>query len=185
MHETSVNMIGQGAFGKGIRKMFDVTGQKLRLAADEELDAICRHEISVKNAVYRFVNQNKVLERGQMERLLSAEKASYGKRLLILGILQHYEWDNEKAEEYLASKSAIVRYHVLLYRYEREKRAWAGLEKMLLDSSRRIRENAAYILVKRKGMDVTSYYHTRFHTVHSVCIMVLWKAGRRLRGNVF
>ncbi|MDE7417074.1 MAG: hypothetical protein K2N44_12400 [Lachnospiraceae bacterium] len=139
-------------------QMEHVIGQKLRLAADEELDAICHYEISVKNAVYRFVNQNKVLERGQMERLLSAEKASYGKRLLILGILQHHVWDSEKAEEYLASKSAIVRYYVLLYRYEREKSAWAGLEKMLLDSSKRIRENAAYIFVKRKGMNVTSYY---------------------------
>lgn len=146
--------------------------QKLRMAADEELDGICRYEISVRNAVYRFVNQNKVLERGQMERLLSAEKAGYGKRLLILGIFQHYGWDGEKAEEYLASKSAIVRYHVLLYRYEREKSAWAGLEKMLLDSSKRIRENAAYILVKRKGMDVASYYlqELKYHVSKTVLL---------------
>ena len=131
---------------------------KFCVAADEELDVVCHYEISVKNAIYRFVNQNKVLEREQMERLLSAEKAGYGKRLLILGIFQHYGCDGEKIEEYLASKSAIVRYHALLYRYEKEKRAWAGLEKMLLDTSKRIRENTAYILVKRKGMDVTSYY---------------------------
>lgn len=126
--------------------------------ADQELDAVCRYEIAVKNAVYRLVNQNRVLGREQMERLLLAEKTGYGKRLLILGIFRHYGYDGGKTEEYLTSKNAIVRYHALLYRYEREKDAWSGLERMLLDPSKRIRENAAFILVKRKNMDVVSYY---------------------------
>lgn len=53
--------------------------KELRRAADKELDAVCRYEITVKNAVYRLVNQNRVLAREQLERLLLAEKAGYGK----------------------------------------------------------------------------------------------------------
>lgn len=130
----------------------------LRSAQYQELHAICRCEAAIKNAFYRFVNQHRVLELEQMERLLATEKTGYGKRMLILGIMGHYDCDREKLEKYLASKSPVVRYHALLYRYEREKDAWAGLERMLLDASRRIRENAAYILVKCRAMDVVSYY---------------------------
>jgi len=139
-------------------QMEHVMEKRLRLTINEELDAICRYEISVRNAIYRFVNQNQVLAREQMERLLVTEKTGYGKQLLVLGIFQHYGCDGEKIEKYLASKSSVVRYHALLYRYEKEKDAWTGLETMLLDTSKRIRENAAYILVKRKSMNVTAYY---------------------------
>lgn len=135
-----------------------VIGQKFCTAGLEELRAVFRCDSFVQNAICRFVNRNKVLEQDQMERLLSLEKAGYGKKLLILGIFRHYGYNREKLEEYLASKSAIVRYHALLYRFEQEQNAWEGLDKMLLDPSKRIREYAAYILAKYQNVDIIEYY---------------------------
>lgn len=44
------------------------------------------------------------------------------------------------------------------YRYERLKKGWPGLERMLLDKSRGIREYAAYILERHGGCDIRGYY---------------------------
>lgn len=132
--------------------------QNLCQMTEEEIDKIHFYEPVVKNSVYRFINRHKTLARNQMERLLQLEKTGYGKRLLLSGIFHHYGYDREKAKEYLASKSAEVRYYTLIYRYETEQDAWDGMENMLLDPSKRIREYAVYILRKRKGLDVTAYY---------------------------
>lgn len=132
--------------------------QKLQTAPDETLDEIHNYEIQIKNAVYRFINRNPVLERKQMERLLASERTGYGKMLLILAIFNHEHYDPLLAEKYLGSKSAVVRYHTLVYRYEQEHGAWPGLQAMLLDPSRRIRDYAAYILEKRTDMDVRAFY---------------------------
>lgn len=132
--------------------------QKLQSAPNEALDEIHNYEIQIKNAVYRFINRNPVLKRERMERLLASERTGYGKMLLILAIFNHVHYDPLLAEQYLHSKSAVVRYHTLVYRYEQEHDAWPGLQAMLLDPSVRIRDYAAYILKKRVNMDVRAFY---------------------------
>lgn len=162
------------------QQMESVVGEKFRQMTDAEIDGIHKDEISVRNAVYRFVNRNRVLERNRMERLLSLEKTGYGKMLLVLGIFRHYGYDRAKAEEYLASKSAMVRYYTLLYRYEVEQDAWAGMEGLLLDKSRRIRENVCYILVKRRRMDVAAYYLRELERqVSAVALLGVGETGTR------
>lgn len=132
--------------------------QKLQSAPNETLDEIHHYEIRIKNAVYRFINQNLVLQRTQIERLLASERTGYGQMLLILAIFRHEHYDTALAEKYLCSKSAVVRYHTLVYRYEQEHGAWTGLQTMLSDPSRRIRDYAAYILEKHTDMDVRAFY---------------------------
>ena len=132
--------------------------QKLQAAPNEVIDEIPSYEIQIRNAVYRFINGNHVLEREQMERLMASERTGYGQMLLILGIFRHYGYDSLWAETYLHTKSAVVRYHTLIYRYEQEHHAWEGLQKMLMDPSRRIRDYAAYILEKCTDMDVAAFY---------------------------
>lgn len=44
------------------------------------------------------------------------------------------------------------------YRYEQLKTGWQGLDRMLLDRSRGIREYAAYILERHGGCDIRGYY---------------------------
>lgn len=132
--------------------------QKLQSAPEGTLDEIHRYEIQIKNAVYRFINCYPVLKREQMERLLVQERTGYGQTLLILAIFRHYGYDSIAAEKYLHAKSAVVRYHTLVYRYEQERDVWNGLQEMLLDESRRVRDYAGYILEKHTDMDITAFY---------------------------
>lgn len=134
--------------------------QKLQTQHDETLDQIPSYEIGIKNAVYRFMNGNPVLNREQMERLLARERTGYGQKLLILGIFHHYGYDKGKAVQYLHAKSAVVRYYMLVFRYEQEYGAWDGLCEMLTDPSRRIRDYAAYILNKHTDINVIAFYRS-------------------------
>lgn len=114
--------------------------------------------VNVKNAVYRLLAKNKLLSLARMERLLSAERTGYGKGLLLEGIFSHYGYDRERVEGYLASRNTLVRHRALWFRYGHEKSAWEGLERMLLDRSRRIRRDAAFILQKHTDMGILDYY---------------------------
>ena len=132
--------------------------QKFETAPDKVFDEIHDYEIQIRNAVYRFINSNHVLTREPMERLMASERTGYGQMLLILGIFRHYGYDSVWAGKYLHAKSAVVRYHTLICRYEQEHHAWEGLQEMLLDSSVRIRYYAAYILEKCTNIDITAFY---------------------------
>ncbi len=132
--------------------------QKFQTLPYETLDSIHTYEIQIKNAIYRFINRNQVLDRERMERLLAAERTGYGQMLLILAIFRHCGYDSLYAEKYLHAKSAVVRYHTLVFRYEKEHVAWDGLQTMLLDPSRRIRDYAGYILKKCTDIDILSFY---------------------------
>ena len=135
--------------------------QKFSCISKDVLESIHKFDINVKNAIYRFANLNKVLEREQMECLLALEKTGYGKMLLISGIFRQHGYEQERLRCYLSSSSAIVRYHALLYRYEVEKNVWPELERMLLDKSKKVREYAGFLLVKHRGMDLLKYYLER------------------------
>lgn len=132
--------------------------QKFESAPNEGLDEIHNYEIQIRNAVYRFINGHHVLTREQMERLLAFERTGYGQTLLILGIFRRYDYDSLWVENNLHAKSTVVRYHTLVCRYEQEHHAWEGLQKMLLDSSRKIRDYTAYILEKHTDVNVIAFY---------------------------
>lgn len=132
--------------------------RQLQVLQNETLAQIPHYEIWIKNAIYRFINDNLILNREQMERLLTLERTGYGQMLLILGIFRHFGYDSSRADQYLLAKSAVVRYHTLVYRYEQEHDIWNGLEAMLTDPSRRIRDYTAYILKKHTDIDVIAFY---------------------------
>lgn len=133
-----------------------------------ETDQVHTYDISIKNAIYRFVNRNPVLSLDAMETLLFREKQSYGKRLLILGILNHYNCDSEKMEIYLKNKSSIVRYETLVYRYYTvTKEPWASLTELLMDKIRKIRLEAGYILEKHQILNVLDHYKQQVNLLSS------------------
>lgn len=133
-------------------------------AANEDL--LC--DISVKKLLWLAENfriwrdeycaYNQVLNRDQMERLLTLEPTGYGQMLLILGIFKQHGYDRLQSEQYLRAKSAVVRYHTLVFRYEQEHSKWDGLDAMLLDPSRRVRDYAAYILKKHTDINIITFY---------------------------
>ncbi|MBS6396600.1 MAG: hypothetical protein KH452_05560 [Clostridiales bacterium] len=58
----------------------------------------------------------------------------------------------------MKNKSAVIRRRALEYKYEHIKGSWEGLEELLLDSSRGIREYAAYILSRHGDLNIREYY---------------------------
>lgn len=119
---------------------------------------IPRYEVSVKNSIYRFVNQNEILDLLQLEQLMTLEKSSFGKRMLVQTILRQQDCDETRICRYLQDKSSVTRYHAMEHYYGQRKDAWDGLEGMLLDKTRRVRDNAAFILRKHRAFDVLGYY---------------------------
>lgn len=125
------------------------------------VNEIHTYDVNIKNAIYRIISKNKILDEDSLKRLLALEKTGYGKTLLIRGILQHYECDEEQIQKYLQSKSPIVRYYALLYRYEKQNNIWYGIEDMLMDKSKRIRDYVSYILKKHSDFSIPDYYKKR------------------------
>ena len=127
-----------------------------------EIDHVHTYDVTIKNAIYRFVNRNPVLSLGAMETLLFREKQSYGKKMIILGIFKHYDCDSETMETYLKSKSSVVRYETLVYRYyTKVKEPWPDLTDLLMDKAKKIRLEASYILEKHKVLNVLEYYKNK------------------------
>lgn len=144
------------------------------------LNPIHTYDITVKNSIYRFANRNQVLELHQMEQLCSLEKNGYGKRLLILGIFKQFDCTDEILLRYLSDKSGIIRYHALDYCYTKRKSAWPGLEHMLMDKSKRIRDNVCFILKKHSDFDVLEYYKQQLQKQESViAILGIGENGSR------
>ena len=127
-----------------------------------EIDRVHTYDVTIKNAIYRFVNRNPVLSLGAMETLLFHENQSYGKKMIILGIFKHYDCDSETMETYLKSKSSVVRYETLVYRYyTKVKEPWPDLTDLLMDKAKKIRLEASYILEKHKVLNVLEYYKNK------------------------
>lgn len=122
------------------------------------LERLPYYGVNVKNAIYRLFRERKLLSLSVMEQLLFAEGTGYGKRLLLEGIFSHYGYEKERVEHYLASRSALVRYRALWFRYQNEGTVWEGLEEMLLDRSHKIRRDAGYLLQKHRNFKVLDYY---------------------------
>lgn len=148
--------------------------------SDCSLSSIPAYDINVKNSIYRFVNQNKVLTLSQMEQLCFLEKNGYGKRLLILGIFKHFTCTEAMIFHYLSDKSAIVRCHALEYYYAKRKDTWPELEQMLMDKSKKIRDNVCYILKRHSQFDILGYYKEQLQKQeHAVAILGIGENGSK------
>lgn len=131
------------------------------------------YEPSVRNAIYRTISSSKILEKETMQELMMAEKDSFGKRILIQGILRNYGCDDEQIKKYLEHKSTIVRQCALEYRYQKLHDAWQGIEELLLDKSKRIREYVSYILKKHRNFSILGFYLSRLETEINKTVPVL------------
>lgn len=130
---------------------------QVRLPKDD-LSMILNFDINNRNAVYLFLQRDQILSKERMEWLLAREKTGYGKKLLFIGITHFYDPDQADIERFLADKCTDIRYCALNYKYEKSKNSWNGLEKMLLDSSAKIRGMAGYILRRHDHFDVAAFY---------------------------
>ena len=144
------------------------------------MDEIHTYHISVKNEIYRIFSNYKILNADQMNRLIILEKTGYGKTLLIRSMLQNYPCSKDQMEQYLQSKNSIVRYYALVCRYEKQKEIWDGIEDMLMDKSKRIREYVSYLLKKHSDFSVLDYYKKQLEKhVTSTAVLGIGEHGNK------
>lgn len=115
-------------------------------------------EPAVRKALYEVLIRSGALTFQEMDVILQQEKQSCLKRILIKGIFAHPDCTVNRAECYLTDSSAVIRRRAVEFKYEHLKTCWPGLEKMLLDSSRGVREYAVYILERHCSFDIREYY---------------------------
>ncbi|MCM1063567.1 MAG: hypothetical protein NC420_03680 [Eubacterium sp.] len=129
-------------------------------SALKEIDAnrILGKEPAVRKVLYSALMRGGIFTLQEADTILKREKISCLKRILVRGILGMPDCTLDRAEDYLTDSSAVVRRMAVEYKYERLKTCWPGLEKMLTDSSRGIREYAVYILERHGSMDIRAYY---------------------------
>lgn len=129
-----------------------------RMLRDTDPREISIVEPTARRALYRIAVHGGLWNLEEMEACLGREKTCCLKSFLIREILSHPDCTLERAEHYLWDASSQVRRMAVEYRYERLKTGWQGLDRMLLDKSRCVREYAAYILEKQGGCHIREYY---------------------------
>lgn len=147
-----------------------------------QLNKIHTYEISVKNSIYRLVNRSPLLPLEAMEMLFQHEKQSYGKRMIIRGILYQYDCNFETIQKYLHDKSSVVRYEALVYWYHIKKNTPEDdLTNLLMDQSKRIRLEVSYILEKYNVLNVLDYYKNQL--AENVSVVAICGIGEHGKSN--
>lgn len=129
-----------------------------KVLPDIPLNNIRYFDYPIRKKIYKLSLEKKVWNLTDINYLLDQEKHSFCKQILIVGILQYYRCSEEQIKGYLKNKNSIVRRRALEYKYTVTKDYWDGLEKMLLDQSRGIRELAVYIIRQHSKINIVEFY---------------------------
>lgn len=114
-----------------------------------------------RKSLYRFLcrkNEPLVLELKDWDVLLAKEKNGYLRAIILQNIFINYSCPEELLEMYCKDSYSQVRRLALYEKYQRYQASWDGLEQVLLDPCRAIREFAVFLLKKYRNLDVTAYY---------------------------
>ena len=156
-----------------ITKIDYMIAQKIREQfCDLNIYEIHKYDFHVRKYLYYLLTNEKVVSKEQADQLLQREKDSNCKAILICAILDNYTSNFNEIDIYLEDKSAIVRRKALDRKYALLKKNWIGIEKLLLDKSRGVREIACYIIKKHTDLDVIKYYIEHLET-ENICFAIL------------
>lgn len=154
-----------------------------RALKETKPEQILRLDPAVRTSLYRITADAGLWNLPEMETYLELEKLSCLKRILIRRIFAHPDCTAEWAEHCLTDRSSQVRRMTVEFLYERRKDCWPGLEQMLLDKSRGVREYAAYILERCSSLDIRGYYLAHLkEDISGAAILGLSEYSRK--GNV-
>lgn len=166
---------------EAVEKLFHARMKELLTEMD--LSSILIKDFSARKSFYRMALRTGLMTLEQLDGCLKKEKDVCGQMILIRGILCHPDCTLERAEGYLQHKSVRIRRIAVEYKYEHLKNCWEGLEEMLLDSGRGVREYAAYILERHSNLDIREYYLSHLSGDHpEYAILGLSEYSRQ--GNV-
>lgn len=127
-------------------------------AGNISLEEILKFDFGVRKSIYRCLFAKPILELEQAEWLLKNEKHSFCQSLIAAGIFRHYNCPMEQVDRSLTHKNVFVRKKALEYKYKIIKNAWPGMEGLLLDSNRGIRDFAVFILERHQNFDTLGFY---------------------------
>lgn len=149
-------------------------------AAGITTEVVLGYEYGVRKSIYRFLLSRGILDMEMAEAFLDRERHSFCQALIISELLEHYPCSMEQIDRYLRHKSACVRRKALDYKYRLLEDSWPGLEYMLLDTCRGVRELAAFILERSSGFDVQGFYVSHLQDENpAVSIAGLGERGSR------
>ena len=121
-------------------------------------DSVKYYELNVRKTIYKLILEEPLLTLECVNRLLEREKSMALKAYIIGKILSLYGCSEEQVNFYLENKAAQVRYKALIYKYEKLKGTWEGVESFLLDLNSGIREYTCYIMRKHSRPDLVGFY---------------------------
>ena len=126
-----------------------------------------------------------MLNKEQIRELLHLEKNGNCQSAIICDVLQYNSCTLKELDEFMTHKSSVVRRRAMEYKYEKLKAAWQGLELMLLDKSKGIRDMASYIIQKHSAMSIAEFYQEHLHTEYRAnAVLGLGEQGNREEGKV-
>ncbi len=139
-----------------------IMGMLRALPCGERAQAVSKCCLRGRQGLYRTLFQNGKLSLEEAEAFLKWEKNASCQNQIMLFLLRSFPYDEERTERYLHDPCAVVRRRALECRYEHMKDAWDGLEEMLLDDNRGVREYAAWVLGRCRGLDAAAFYRECF-----------------------
>lgn len=111
-----------------------------------------------RKSFYRLLFTKQLLCIDEANLILEKEGNNYNKSIIINGILSFYKIPMEQVDLYMNNRSSLVRKKSIQYKYATVKNTWNGLDVMLLDNNRSIREFAAFIIKKHTTINLLDYY---------------------------
>ena len=121
-------------------------------------DDVKDYELNMRKAIYKLILEEPLLELECVNRLLEREKSIALKGYIMGRILHLYACSEKQINLYLENKTAQIRYKALVYKYEKLKGTWEGIESLLLDLNSSIREYTCYVIRKHSRLDLIDFY---------------------------
>ena len=116
------------------------------------------YELNMRKVIYKLILEEPLLELACINRLLEREKSIALKGYIMGRILRLYACSEKQINLYLENKTAQIRYKALVYKYEKLKGTWEGIENLLLDLNSGIREYACYVMRRDSKLDLIDFY---------------------------
>lgn len=125
---------------------------------DMNLNEIKACSLPVRNEFYRFICRHEVFDRMKMETVLHNEKSTFAKRILIRAIIGRFGLQEADYNRYIKDKSSVVRRHALESWYAVKGDVWNGVECLLMDECKAVREQARFMLEKHTKISIVDFY---------------------------
>ena len=143
------------------------------------MEVIFECDVNIRNMFYKFLNDTNIFSLDYLKKLLSMEKTGYGKKLIIQNIFNNYNIEMDDVDNFLKSKNTIIRFMALEYKYQMVKNSWDGLEAMLMDKSKKIRDSASFILLRNTKFNILDFYKEQLKIKeNSIAILGIVEQGK-------